>query len=184
MFPANGECRAPDIDHEVRWSVIKLADTLIRGADEVPPKVTIHLPPTPVQEVAPPLPAVKVPLKAHRPPKLSGPPARSPLTPYVQPKVKLSRVGSVDVNVKTPATEQTTPRVAFTEPKATKPKARAPKGDRGTHVPKAQSSGMSINDLRACRNALKKMQTHKHATLFLQPVDPVRDHAPKYVADV
>jgi transcription initiation factor TFIID subunit 2 len=43
---------------------------------------------------------------------------------------------------------------------------------------------MSLNDLRACRNALKKMQTHKRAGLFLQPVGPVRDHAPKYVVDI
>ena len=46
-------------------------------------------------------------------------------------------------------------------------------------VPKAQSSGMSLNDLRGCRNALKKLQTNKKAAVFLQPVDPVRDRAPK-----
>lgn len=48
-------------------------------------------------------------------------------------------------------------------------------------VPKAQSGGMSLNDLRACRAALKKLQTHKKAAVFLQPVDPVRDRAPKYI---
>ena len=48
-------------------------------------------------------------------------------------------------------------------------------------VPKAQSGGMSLNDLRACRAALKKLQTHKKAAVFLQPVDPIRDRAPKYV---
>jgi transcription initiation factor TFIID subunit 2 len=40
---------------------------------------------------------------------------------------------------------------------------------------------MSLNDLRACRNALKKIKPHKHAALFLEPVDPVRNHAPKFV---
>lgn len=48
-------------------------------------------------------------------------------------------------------------------------------------VPKAQSGGMSLNDIRACRAALKKLQAHKKAALFMQPVDPVRDRAPKYV---
>ena len=46
-------------------------------------------------------------------------------------------------------------------------------------IPKAQSGGMSHNDLTACRNALKKIQTNKKAAVFLQPVDPVRDKAPK-----
>ena len=48
-------------------------------------------------------------------------------------------------------------------------------------VPKAQSGGMSSNDIRACRLAIKKLQAHKKASLFMQPVDPVRDRAPKYV---
>lgn len=47
------------------------------------------------------------------------------------------------------------------------------------HVPKAQTAGMSVNDLRACRNAVAKLQGNKHAQPFLQPVDPVRDRAPK-----
>ena len=49
-------------------------------------------------------------------------------------------------------------------------------------VPKAQTNGMSVNDLRACRNALKKLQEHKKAVIFRQPVDPVRDRAPKWVS--
>lgn len=40
---------------------------------------------------------------------------------------------------------------------------------------------MSLNDLRACRNALKKLKMNKHSALFLQAVDPIRDHAPKFV---
>jgi len=148
--------------------------------------VTIHLPPTPVQETPPPLPAVKVPTKTQRPvPKTGGPPARSPLVPFAPPKVKLPRISSAaDVNIKTPVTEQVTPRVAFATPKpAPKPKGKPPKSEKSSHVPKAQSGGMSLNDLRACRNALKKIKPHKRAALFLEPVDPVRNHAPKFVAD-
>lgn len=50
------------------------------------------------------------------------------------------------------------------------------------HIPKAQTGGMSMNDLRACCNALKKLKVHKSAMLSMQPVDPVRDHAPKCVS--
>jgi transcription initiation factor TFIID subunit 2 len=65
-----------------------------------------------------------------------------------------------------------------------KPKGRPPKianNIKPAHVPKAQSGGMSLNDLRGSRNALKKLKSHKHAAVFNQPVDPIRDHAPKYV---
>src|ERR1700729_1708443 len=103
---------APDVDQEVRWGIIKLADILIRGAEEVAPKVTIHLPPTPAQETPPPLPAVKLPSKTRPVPKASGPPGRSPLVPFAPPKLKLSRISSTaDGNLKTPAAEQVTPRV-------------------------------------------------------------------------
>jgi transcription initiation factor TFIID subunit 2 len=178
---------APDVDQEVRWGIIKLADILIRGAEEVAPKVTIHLPPTPVQETPPPpptakVPTAKVPLKAQRPaPKTNGPPGRSPLVPFAPPKLKLPRITST-ADVKTPVTDQATSRVAFAPSKPpSKAKGRQPKSDKNNHVPKAQSSGMSLNDLRACRSALRKIKPHKHAILFLEPVDPVRNHAPKFV---
>jgi transcription initiation factor TFIID subunit 2 len=147
--------------------------------------VTIHLPPTPAQETPPPILPVKLPSKPQRPvPKTSGPPGRSPLVPFAPPKLKLSRISSVaDVNPKTPVIEQVTPRVAFTTPKPpSKPKGRPQRSDKPSHLPKAQSGGMSINDIRACRTALKKIKPHKHAKLFLEPVDPVRHHAPKFVA--
>lgn len=147
------------------------------------PKVTIHLPPTPVQETPPPMPVVKLASKAQRPtPKTSGPPGRSPLVPFAPTKLKLSRISSsADIDLKTPVSEQVTPRVAFAAPKPpSKLKGRPPKSDKSSHVPKAQSGGMSLYDLRACRNALKKIQPHKHAALFREPVDPVRHRAPKF----
>lgn len=118
--------------------------------------------------------------------KPSGPPARSPLVPFGPPKLKLPRVGSVaDGDLRTPVADgQTTPRISFAAPKPSKLKGRPARNDKGIHVPKAQSGGMSLNDLRASRSALKKLNMYKHAVLFLQPVDPVRDHAPKFVARV
>lgn len=182
-------CSGSDIDQEVRWSIIKLADILIRGADEEAPKVTIHLPPTPVQETAPQLPLVKV-AKPHRPPKVSLPmPLKGsplvPFTPPMKPKLKIPRAPSVsDGSPRTPVTDRppATPRtntVAFVPTVSSKLKGRPTKEK--VYVPKAQTGGMSLNDLRACRSALQKLKMHKNAALFLQPVDPVRDHAPKFV---
>ncbi len=39
---------------------------------------------------------------------------------------------------------------------------------------------MSFADLTACRNTLKKLMQNKFATIFLNPVDPVRDQATNY----
>ena len=50
--------------------MLKLADLAVRGTDEKPPKVTIHLPPTPATEVPPPSPApsgIKLIPKAVKP---------------------------------------------------------------------------------------------------------------------
>ncbi|KZT72927.1 hypothetical protein DAEQUDRAFT_685309 [Daedalea quercina L-15889] len=177
---------APETDHEVRWCLLKLADLLIRGAEEAPPKVTIHLPPTPVAEVAPPIPSVKLPLKTRPTIKTGGLPIRTPTLPFAgAPKLKLppSSVQG-DVSTRTPsavASPVLDRRDTFTVPKVPPPKkAPAPDKKKPQNVPKAQTAGMSLNDLRACRNALKKLQTHKRAAVFLQPVDPVRDHAPSY----
>ncbi|TFK56505.1 hypothetical protein OE88DRAFT_1689584 [Heliocybe sulcata] len=176
---------APDADHEVRWCLLKLADLLVRGAEEAPPKVTIHLPPTPVSEQAPSLPIVKAPaLKSQRMIKAIGGPLKAPIPPHLTiPSTKLL------LSPGTPAVES--PRVPNAAVNGRRPifaKPAAPKGKKavtvspkkGGNAPKAQAAGMSVNDLRACRNALQKLRADKHAPLFLQPVDPVRDGAPNY----
>lgn len=66
---------------------------------------------------------------------------------------------------------ETTPRVAF-EPSVKKKKIKP--------VAPGQASGMSLTDLTACRNCLKRLQNSKHSHLFRKPVDPVRDKAPDY----
>lgn len=179
--------RAPDVDHEVRWCALKVAEILIRPVEETPPTVKIHIPSTPVTE-APPL-SAKAPVKMARSVKSGGPPAKSPLVPFNVPaKLRLPASPMLD-SPRTPSTplESSRKAVAFvqpTPPTKGKPKGRPPKSinnAKPTHVPKAQSGGMSLNDLRASRNALKKLKSHKHGILFNQPVDPIRDHAPKYV---
>jgi transcription initiation factor TFIID subunit 2 len=179
----------PEIDHEVRWCILKLADLLIRPVDETPPSVKIHIPSTPVTDVAPQLPVVKAPPKIPRVIKTNGPPNKSPLITFNLP-TKLKLPGSplpetVPPKVPpTPLVEIAKKAVVFASPevplKVAKPKGRPAKpSTKPTHVPKAQSGGMYLNDLRASRNALKKLRANKHAAFFNQPVDPIRDHAPK-----
>jgi transcription initiation factor TFIID subunit 2 len=184
----DGEFRAPDVDHEVRWCILKVAEILIRPVDETPPTVKIHIPSTPVVEATPP--PAKPPVKAARSVKSGGPPAKSPLVPFNVPtKLRLPASPMLD-SPRTPSIplESSKKGVAFAQPAPPtkgKPKGRPPKTANNSvkpaHVPKGQSGGMSLNDLRGCRNALKKLKSHKHAAVFNQPVDPIRDHAPKYV---
>lgn len=184
-------CSAPETDSEVRWCLLKVADLLIRGSEEQPPKVTIHLPPTPVVEAPPPIiPPVKLNTKPPRAIKASGPPTPSPRTSFtLPPKLKLvPSSAQVDASsAPTPSTvaPEAAPRKRggdFHVPKVPSKAAPAHKEKPGRVAPRAHASGMSAQDLMACKNALKKLQEHKKGRLFLQPVDPVRDRAPKCVS--
>lgn len=134
------------------------------------------------------MPPVKAPPKIPRVIKTGGPPIKSPLITFNLP-TKLKLPGSplldtVPPNVpSTPLVETGKKAVMFATPEVllkAKPKGRPAKpSTKPAHVPKAQSGGMHLNDLRASRNALKKLKVNKHAALFIQPVDPIRDHAPK-----
>ena len=188
--------RNSEIDHEVRWCILKLADLLIRPVEETPPSVKIHIPSTPITEAPPVFPVVRVqPPKLARAVKYGGPPIKKsglPLNPLA--KLKLPASPAPDVVppkiLPTPVTAAAKRAVNFATPniptKPKVPKASRPlatkNGAKPALVPKAQSGGMSLNDLRASRNALKKLQSNKHCGIFLQPVDPIRDHAPKFVS--
>lgn len=138
-------------------------------------------------DIAPQLPAVKAPSKAPRVIKSGGPPSKSPLITFnlpTKPKMPPPDIVSPKVVSPTPLVEVSKKAVMFATPevpvKAAVIKSRPAKpSTRPAHVPKAQSGGMHLNDLRASRNALKKLRGNKHAALFIQPVDPIRDHAPK-----
>jgi transcription initiation factor TFIID subunit 2 len=180
---------APDVDHEVRWCLLKLADILIRGVEERAPTVKIHIPPpTPIQEafVPPVVASTRIALKPSRSIKLSGPALKKalPETPSAPPKLKIPGHPSINLP-RTPATpREGTPisiksKLKLPKPKQDKPVIERPPADRPATT-KAQAAGMSANDLRASRAALKKIKLNKHSQLFLQPVDPIRDHAPNY----
>ena len=164
----------------MRWCLFKLAEALIRGSDEAPPSITIHLPPTPVVEVPPPLPPARPP-KPQRTLSIKAPvaPSKSPLIPFAAPpKLKLPMNGGRKLSITTPLGESKKPSNTYTVPAlpirkgATKPTPKP--------APKATpNSALNRNDMIVCQNAIRKLKAHKAAVLFLQPVDPVRDGAPK-----
>ena len=179
--------------------MLKLADLVFRGADESPPKVTIHIPRTPVVDMPPVLPSPTLSSKAGAKTKrqlkvpLSGKAATGNPSPLASTlaKIKIPSGVSQTETVVSPAAppppepnspppKQAAPKkaVAFAPPKA-KTKLKAPLEKQEKLAPQAPPCGMSVNDYRACRNALKRIQANKHARLFAQPVDPVRDNAPK-----
>lgn len=137
-----------------------------------------------------------MPIKPQRSLKSGGPPPKSPLVSLnIPPKLKLANHSTIsDSGPRTatprvfssPAPEIPKQNGSHSVPSSTplairaKPKGRPPKPTKPTHVPKGQIGGMSLNDLRASRSALKKIKMNKHARWFQQPVDPIRDHAPRY----
>ncbi|KAF8580130.1 hypothetical protein K439DRAFT_1648275 [Ramaria rubella] len=187
-------------DYEVRLSMLKLADLVFRGADESPPKVTIHIPRTPVTELPPSLPSpalgqkpgikvkrLKIPISG----KVAA--TQPPLTPALG-KIKIPLVATQNETLPSspapptsslppptfPAAKPVLPKKGVAFAASSKPKAKVPPPKKAKSALQAQSNGMSVNDYRASRSALKKIQANKHARLFAQPVDPVRDNAPNY----
>ncbi|EST05572.1 Bromodomain protein [Kalmanozyma brasiliensis GHG001] len=162
---------APNIDAEARWALLKVAELLFRPAEEKD---------LPLQH--------KVQLRVRMPSAQNTIDAGALESPSIS-KIKLIRQSTAaagDETVpKTPSSAAATngPRVAFETPE--KPAAEAP--DRKKIKPKkikplapGQASGMSFADLTACRNTLKKLMQNKFASIFLNPVDPVRDQATDY----
>ena len=192
--------------------MLKLADLVFRGAEESPPKVTIHIPRTPVVEMTPSLPSPLLGSKAGTKSKRLKIPVPGKATggqsPLVAPFGKI-KIPSVPVKPETVASPPPLPMTFSSPPAPLAPtlpaplpeslKPAVPKKGVAFATPKlnskqkipppkkakpvqGQSGGMSANDYRASRSALKKLQANKHARLFAQPVDPVRDNAPKYAA--
>ena len=172
-----------------------MADLLIRPVEETPPTVKIHIPSTPIIESAPQPPPIKATVKAPRLIKTSGPPAKVapapattklklPGTPTISsPRIPSKHVLPEPVKRGVPLAAPSTPTPSAppaSAPKANKAKPSKPaSSSKPKEMPKPQTAGMSVQDYKACKSALKKLKTNKHAALFLQPVDPIRDHAPK-----
>ncbi|KAJ7597342.1 hypothetical protein C8J56DRAFT_316264 [Mycena floridula] len=173
---------APDVDHEVRLCVLKLADMLFRPVEETVPSaasVRIHIPITPVTEVPPPLPkvSVKPPIRLKSSTQVPPSPLVANQTP---PKLKLlPSTTEAEARVR-PSSRAPESPITRSAPVFKKPKGRPPNPNKLNQPSKAQAAGMGIADLKSCRSALKKLTTNKHARFFQQPVDPIRDQAPNY----
>ncbi|GAK64470.1 TATA-binding protein associated factor taf2 [Moesziomyces antarcticus] len=161
---------APNADVEARWAMLKLAELLFRPAEEKE---------LPLQH--------KVQLRVRMPSTqatLDNAPMESPSIS----KIKLVRPGissaEEDAAAKVPASlaaaASNGPRVAFETPEKVTAERKKVKPKKIKPLAPGQASGMSFADLTACRNTLKKLMQNKHASIFLNPVDPVRDQATDY----
>jgi transcription initiation factor TFIID subunit 2 len=187
-----------------------LADLLIKPIEETAPTVRIHIPMTPVSETPPiltPHPGKVRPLKLagpaqsplvpnQVPPKLklraSTPTVvRTPMrTPSVEPRAEPQPRAVAFAVPALPLKAKPVPKAKPAKPNGVPKPNSVPKPTsvpkpngvpKPVHALKAQGSGMTLNDLRATRSALKKLLGHKHGKIFLRPVDPIRDNAPKCV---
>lgn len=168
---------APSVDVEARWALLKLAELLFRPAEEK------DLPLQP-----------KVQLRVRMPSAQSAIEAASPMESPSISKIKLVRASNAGLTEDPPTktfpvavTPANGPRVAFDTPEKPKHTESPAAADKKKLKPKkikplapGQASGMSFADLTACRNTLKKLMQNKHASIFLNPVDPVRDQATDY----
>jgi transcription initiation factor TFIID subunit 2 len=153
--------------------MLKLAELTLRPTDEALPKVVIHLPPTPINEQPPTIPVNlnknKAPIKQVQQPvaKLD---AGLP-TGLAKIRLPSSKGRQLSAAITTPTSTSITPKSVIN---GAKKKAK-------TSL-KSQTRGMSNMDMRACRNALKRLLAHKNSLMFRLPVDPVRDRAFEYVS--
>ncbi|CDZ96230.1 TATA binding protein associated factor [Phaffia rhodozyma] len=157
-----GVIASPEVDFDVRWSMIQLADMLVRPAEETMPKLVIHLQPTPAVEPTTPMLTPRIKLFA----------GNAPPTP-VQENIEFASA------IPTNPLKVVIPRQGSQETIKVKKKKEKPKP-----VIKACRSGLSEMDLVACRSMLRKLETHKSSAYFRIPVDPVRDSALDYFAVV
>ncbi|KAG8853464.1 hypothetical protein FRB91_004856 [Serendipita sp. 411] len=155
------------LDHEVRWSLLKLADLCFRAVEEPLPKVTIHIP------VATPIEAPSKKLKLSL--SIGGGPSGAP-----SPRVAPDGLSAVS----TPAVGQSTPVVPKIVLKARDPSLApptpapvAPKQKAGAAWAK---SGLSSQEKKMIDAILKRVNAHPAAVWFLTPVDPVSQGIPTY----
>lgn len=166
---------SPQVDYQVRWTLLQLCDVLYKSNAEPLPKVKFKLPAPPPPQPAEQIPAMPVKIKLKAPTSQPTEPAEP---------VSMDSVEPVRMQDETPE-----PEIPETNGTANG-HAAAPAGGSGLNislrkkkdkaVPQAQRNGMSSQDVTACRALHKRLQSHKSAGWFLYPVDPVRDGAPDY----
>ncbi|CAG8708280.1 10711_t:CDS:2, partial [Acaulospora colombiana] len=176
----------PGLDHEVRWSLLKLADLAFRAIDEPVPKLTIHLPaqPTPVE----PQPSKKLKLSlslgginSSKSPRRAHPVDCFLTTTLGAPSPRVgNEVASVhDVKPPESATLPSA-KLILKPPKLPFVATPAPPPPKSKPVASWAKSGLSSQEKKMIEAILKRMIGHPSAVWFLHPVDPIRHGAPTY----
>lgn len=198
-----GALLSSDVDSEVRFSLLKLAELLFKPAEEkdlpFQPKVSVRvkmpqlptIQPRPLRP--PPTPSIAKENSAPQTPTGESSGMRIKLVNKSLSNNNVNGFNKIGEEPNAKVSLPPTPRVAFgssvkdPDPSWTPNPTSTPSLNLHVSKPKkqkpllpGQASGMSSSDLTACRNCLKKLQTSKHALLFLNPVDPVRDRVPNY----
>jgi transcription initiation factor TFIID subunit 2 len=157
---------APEVDFDVRWAMIQLADMLVRPAEEAPPKLVIHIPvtnPTAAEAGSPALPTPKIKLfsgASKLPSRLEGlHPDRQPDAPrpFLAATPTVTTPSLTAVFPKAPLKlvlprQPTEELIMEAAPPPIKPKKKKEKA-----LSKAEKGGMSAMDLVACRSIIRKM---------------------------
>lgn len=159
-----GALLATHVDSEERWALLKIGEILFKPSEETDLPLKSKL-------------SVRVRMTAAS----NGTYSSSDIAAPDSPSRKLALVNrAAGDEGEDPVSTPSATRVAFEAPEKERFKKQSVKLKKPKPVAQAQAAGMSSTDLTACRNALKKLLANKHAPLFTNPVDPVRDQAPDY----
>ncbi|PWN92640.1 hypothetical protein FA10DRAFT_276691 [Acaromyces ingoldii] len=168
---------SPRVDAQQRWALLKLGDLLFRPAEEteIPyqPKVSVRVR-MPSQAAVGTATTTTVEGAAPAPTKIRL------VRPSVDETAAARSVAFVDESANGAVGEPAAATSKTVTPPKKKSKSAAAAAAAAAAAKPGQASGMSTTDLTACRNCLKRLLASRHAHLFRNPVDPVRDKAPDY----
>lgn len=156
----------------IRLALFKLCETLYRPKDESVPKLKFRLPASAAPAAAPAaqgdIPRIKLVSSGQR---------TKPGDPTVVPYDELENSAVVQPSALAgvPQPEAFNSRTNKSLPQPNKKKSKAPKEPH-----RSQASGMTTEDVQACRSLHAKMLKDPISAFFRQPVDPARDGAPGY----
>lgn len=148
----------PNVDYQVRWTLLQLCDVLYKGNTEHPPKVKVKLPIIQQQQNEIEQLRQQQQLRDQQQQLLEENDQQKPV------KIKLSRQPTNNESNKVIENNEPSTKISLKKKK----------------VPQAQKNGMSAQDVTACRAIHKRLVNNKSSGWFLSPVDPIRDGAPNY----
>ncbi|KAI8141998.1 hypothetical protein BJV82DRAFT_616718 [Fennellomyces sp. T-0311] len=180
------------LDHSIRKSLLQFCEYMYKPAD-VGIKVTIRMPSL-VQDIPedlsePPTPSPPV-LKLNKPKQVTHP-KKDKEVDVARPEKRVPAQPPAITHKEPPPPPPSAPAPTITSPPSTsaaptpvpEPTPQPVDKQISVQVPKVTSKkpdGMSNGDFKKCRRILGKIQRHKSALVFLQPVDEELDGAPGY----